>query len=177
MVRLKHRYLLVNFLYPSPSITPSKPATALPDAVQFHQPSSDKLTAGFLLKIIREGVADLFGDYGAGMTGSTLAGKSAKHVMSCPCASNSLRHQSNTSPLQRPQPYYASHATITASSGLRYPSSRASHTPSAKTVSFRSFACRAPFARQKRKPSARQSRPSCKPGALQETTLSQPMRC
>lgn len=73
MVRLKHRYLLVNFLYPSPSTTPSKTPTALPDVVDFHKPSSDKLTAGLLIKILRESIADLFGDYGAGMTSGTLA--------------------------------------------------------------------------------------------------------
>lgn len=72
MVRLKHRYLLVNFLYPSSPATPSRSAGALPDVVHFHRPSSDKLTAGLLVKIIRDGIADLFGDYGAGMTGSTL---------------------------------------------------------------------------------------------------------
>lgn len=73
MVRLKHRYLLVNFLYPSPSTTPSETPTALPDVVDFHKPSSDKLTAGLLIKILRESIADLFGDYGAGMTSGTLA--------------------------------------------------------------------------------------------------------
>ncbi|EOD43571.1 putative rpp14 pop5 family protein [Neofusicoccum parvum UCRNP2] len=72
MVRLKHRYLLVNFLYPPSPATPSRSAGALPDVVHFHRPSSDKLTAGLLVKIIRDGIADLFGDYGAGMTGSTL---------------------------------------------------------------------------------------------------------
>lgn len=74
MVRLKHRYLLVNFLYPSPVTSSSKPAKAVPDVVQFHQPSSDKLTAGLLIKIIRDGIAELFGDYGAGMTSGTLQG-------------------------------------------------------------------------------------------------------
>lgn len=72
MVRLKHRYLLVNFLYPSPATSSSKPAKAVPDVVQFHQPSSDKLTAGLLIKIIRDGIAELFGDYGAGVTSGTL---------------------------------------------------------------------------------------------------------
>ncbi|KAL1652122.1 RNA-binding protein pop5 [Diplodia intermedia] len=72
MVRLKHRYLLVELLYPSPATSPSKPAQPLPDVVQFHQPSPDKLTAGLLIKSIRDGIAELFGDYGAGMTGGTL---------------------------------------------------------------------------------------------------------
>ncbi|OJD40365.1 rpp14 family protein [Diplodia corticola] len=72
MVRLKHRYLLVEFLYPSPAASPAKPATSLPHVVQFHQPSSDKLTAGLLIKTIRDGIVELFGDYGAGVTGGTL---------------------------------------------------------------------------------------------------------
>ncbi|KKY25876.1 putative rpp14 pop5 family protein [Diplodia seriata] len=72
MVRLKHRYLLVELLYPSPATSPSKSAQSLPDVVQFHQPSPDKLTAGLLIKSIRDGIVELFGDYGAGMTGGTL---------------------------------------------------------------------------------------------------------
>ncbi|KAF2083128.1 hypothetical protein K490DRAFT_70161 [Saccharata proteae CBS 121410] len=72
MVRLKHRYLLVNFLYPQPDSTPPKPLANLPDLVRFHHPSSDKLNPGLLLKLIRETLVDLFGDYGAGMCGGTL---------------------------------------------------------------------------------------------------------
>ncbi|KAF2143818.1 uncharacterized protein K452DRAFT_317254 [Aplosporella prunicola CBS 121167] len=68
MVRLKHRYLLVDFLYPSAATT----APDLPPAVQFHQPSSDKLTPGYLVKVIRDAIAEQFGDYGAGMTSGTL---------------------------------------------------------------------------------------------------------
>ncbi|KAH7043212.1 Rpp14/Pop5 family-domain-containing protein [Macrophomina phaseolina] len=75
MVRLKHRYLLVNLLYPSPSTAAAKSSATPLDAVHFHKPSSDRLTAGLLIKIIREGIADLFGDYGAGMTSGTLAVK------------------------------------------------------------------------------------------------------
>ncbi|KAK8250038.1 Rpp14/Pop5 family-domain-containing protein [Phyllosticta capitalensis] len=76
MVRLKHRYLLVNFLYPSPTGTSnanaSKSSHALPNVIQFHQPSSDRLTAGYLVKLIRESIVDLFGDHGAGLTSGTL---------------------------------------------------------------------------------------------------------
>ncbi|EON61013.1 hypothetical protein W97_00223 [Coniosporium apollinis CBS 100218] len=71
MVRLKNRYLLINILYPT-----SAPATSVsgtvPDALKFYQPTSDKLTPQLLLRLIRDGVAELFGDYGAGMIGGSL---------------------------------------------------------------------------------------------------------
>lgn len=82
MVRLKHRYLLINILYPSSSATPSSgagrtPSTAghLPTTIDFHQPTSDKLTPQLLVRLIRDGVAELFGDYGSGMTAASLVGK------------------------------------------------------------------------------------------------------
>jgi ribonuclease P/MRP protein subunit POP5 len=77
MVRLKHRYLLVNILYPE-SDTPTKPTTKdgkVPDVVSFRRPSSDKLNAQLLARMIRDGVADLFGDYGSGMIASSLVGE------------------------------------------------------------------------------------------------------
>lgn len=77
MVRLKHRYLLVNILYPD-SDTPTKSTTRdgqVPDVVSFRRPSSDKLNAQLLARIIRDGVAELFGDYGSGMIASSLVGE------------------------------------------------------------------------------------------------------
>lgn len=76
MVRLKHRYLLVNILYPQ-SKSASKTTTSgqedeLPYSVQFHRPSSDSIDTRFLLKLIRDGVAELFGDYGSGMIAGSL---------------------------------------------------------------------------------------------------------
>ncbi|GAM85878.1 hypothetical protein ANO11243_038880 [Dothideomycetidae sp. 11243] len=68
MVRLKHRYLLLQILYPdSPQ--------SLPGSLVFHSPSSDTLTAASLAKTIRESVVELFGDYGAGMTSFSLVVK------------------------------------------------------------------------------------------------------
>ncbi len=80
MVRIKHRYLLVQILYPS-----SEPATShggdrnrlpsvsvVPDAVQFHQPTSDRLTAQLLTRTIRSEIAALYGDYGVGVTATRL---------------------------------------------------------------------------------------------------------
>ncbi|TIA86221.1 hypothetical protein D6C76_00427 [Aureobasidium pullulans] len=76
MVRLKHRYLLLNILYPDAE-TPTKPSTdaELPHVISFHRPSSDKLNAQLLARIIRDGVAELFGDYGSGMIAASLVVK------------------------------------------------------------------------------------------------------
>lgn len=72
MVRLKHRYLLLEILYPDPStwpITtkdiPGKP----PSHLAIHAPTPDTLTAGLLAKMVREEVAELFGDWGVGQLG------------------------------------------------------------------------------------------------------------
>ncbi|KAK4963748.1 RNA-binding protein pop5 [Elasticomyces elasticus] len=73
MVRLKHRYLLVNILYPGPVATPSgKDQQTLPDTIQFHKPTSDSLTPQMLMRLIRDGVAELFGDYGVGVVAGSL---------------------------------------------------------------------------------------------------------
>jgi ribonuclease P/MRP protein subunit POP5 len=79
MVRLKHRYLLVNILYPEqePRNTrqPSASKDDLPYTVQFRRPGPEQLSGKLLIRIIREGVADLFGDYGSGMVTGSLVGK------------------------------------------------------------------------------------------------------
>ncbi|RAR09663.1 ribonuclease p mrp protein subunit [Stemphylium lycopersici] len=69
MVRVKNRYLVVNFLYPEPA---PKSKTQLPDLVQIHAPTPDALKQGFIVRMIRDGVEELFGDYGAGMVSSGL---------------------------------------------------------------------------------------------------------
>ena len=75
MVRLKHRYLLVNILYPeTKDATHLKVSNDMPYTVQFHQPSSDRLDARILLQMIRSGVSELFGDYGAGKVAGSLQG-------------------------------------------------------------------------------------------------------
>ncbi|KAK8219316.1 RNA-binding protein pop5 [Zalaria obscura] len=79
MVRLKHRYLLINILYPEPTAV-TKTASDVPDVVQFHQPTSDKLTAALLARTIRDGVAELFGDYGSGMVAGSLVATSTAIV-------------------------------------------------------------------------------------------------
>jgi ribonuclease P/MRP protein subunit POP5 len=86
MVRIKERYLLVNILYPdqlsattkanSGSSNAKVKGSNVPDIVALHQPTSDKLTHGALLREIRAEVASLFGDYGAGAI-SSLQSQSA----------------------------------------------------------------------------------------------------
>jgi hypothetical protein len=73
MVRVKFRYLVVNFLYPEPS---AKSKTPLPDVVQTYSPTPDAFHAGVLVRLIRDEVAELYGDYGMGMVSAGLKGKS-----------------------------------------------------------------------------------------------------
>ncbi|CZT23210.1 related to POP5 Protein required for processing of tRNAs and rRNAs [Ramularia collo-cygni] len=74
MVRIKHRYLLLNILYPTPP--PQQKGKAdekdLPWTVTFRRPSPDRLNPQLLARMIRDGVAELFGEYGAGMVAGSL---------------------------------------------------------------------------------------------------------
>lgn len=78
MVRIKHRYLLVNILYPDQENQnrqhAARPSKDLPYTVQFRRPSSDQLNARLLARMIRDGVLELFGDYGQGMIAASLQG-------------------------------------------------------------------------------------------------------
>jgi ribonuclease P/MRP protein subunit POP5 len=79
MVRLKHRYLLINILYPSSLAKSAKAsAEAIPDVVQFHAPTTDQFNAQLLNRMIRDGVADLFGDYGLSMISSNLKSNASR---------------------------------------------------------------------------------------------------
>jgi ribonuclease P/MRP protein subunit POP5 len=95
MVRIKHRYLLIHVLYPEEQDLPShlnhhKKITLaassstqnktndpghLPWTVQFRRPSADAFNAKLLAKLIRQGVEELFGDYGAGMIAASFQGE------------------------------------------------------------------------------------------------------
>src|SRR4051794_14184548 len=80
MVRIKHRYLLVNILYPEHETRKTKQTgpgskDGLPYTVQFRRPGPEQLNGKLLTRLIREGVADLFGDYGSGMVSGSLVGK------------------------------------------------------------------------------------------------------
>jgi ribonuclease P/MRP protein subunit POP5 len=74
MVRVKFRYLVVNFLYPEPT---SKQRPPLPDLMQIHSPTPDAFNAGALIRLLRDAVEDLYGDYGSGMVSSSLKGTSS----------------------------------------------------------------------------------------------------
>lgn len=108
MVRVKHRYLLVNILYPDPNVQNVRilkdAANDIPYSVRFRHPSSDQLTARLLAQVIRDGVVDLFGDYGAGKIAGSLQGVySYGHTVSIvrSCLKMLIREQSNTCHLQR----------------------------------------------------------------------------
>jgi hypothetical protein len=105
MVRIKHRYLLINVLYPDQEVSnkpsnPNKSTTinkkptaslsstqnkssqnktndpdSLPWTVQFRRPSADSFNAKLLAKLIRDGVEELFGEYGAGMVAASFQGE------------------------------------------------------------------------------------------------------
>lgn len=70
MVRIKHRYLLINILFPEPQ----KDDKNIPEIIQFHRPTPDALTAQLLAQIIRENISLLYGDYGVGVTSGSLNG-------------------------------------------------------------------------------------------------------
>ncbi|KAK0930654.1 RNA-binding protein pop5 [Friedmanniomyces endolithicus] len=76
MVRIKHRYLLVNILYPDAKYSPLRPAATagddIPYTVQFRRPSPDQMNGGLLMRLIRDGVVELFGDYGSGKIAGSL---------------------------------------------------------------------------------------------------------
>ncbi|PYH83618.1 hypothetical protein BO82DRAFT_382137 [Aspergillus uvarum CBS 121591] len=78
MVRIKHRYLLLDILYPDPTTWPRKPVSGSSSSstpqLQIHAPTSDALTPSLLAKLVREQVAELFGDWGVGRLGGAGAG-------------------------------------------------------------------------------------------------------
>lgn len=84
MVRLKHRYLLVNILYPEDGETPKhsrvRDNETTPYALQYRRPSDDRVDGRLLARLIRDGVSELFGDYGSGMIAGSLQGMSPKRM-------------------------------------------------------------------------------------------------
>ncbi|KAL4800724.1 Rpp14/Pop5 family-domain-containing protein [Aspergillus venezuelensis] len=78
MVRVKHRYLLLEILYPDPTSAPSSTnknrSNAQQSQLRIHAPTSDALTPSLLAKMVRDEVADLFGDWGVGRLGGVGAG-------------------------------------------------------------------------------------------------------
>jgi ribonuclease P/MRP protein subunit POP5 len=94
MVRVKHRYLLLNILFPESSTVTSSSTSAAALPLTFHSPTPSYFQAVSLLHLIRDSVAELFGDYGVG----TIAGLKVMYfspatstaIVRCPRASYRL---------------------------------------------------------------------------------------
>lgn len=70
MVRIKHRYLLFNILYPASTTGEAK--SHEPPYLAFHLPSPDHLNGGLLLNALRASIATHFGDVGVGLASASL---------------------------------------------------------------------------------------------------------
>ena len=87
MVRIKHRWLLVQVLYPTSakpnsnthktthqSIEPKTSLLAAPaPTLSIHAPTPDSVNTQSLIRLIRAQLLQLFGDYGAGLANNGLA--------------------------------------------------------------------------------------------------------
>ncbi|KAJ9322316.1 hypothetical protein DTO027B3_6605 [Paecilomyces variotii] len=93
MVRIKHRYLLIDILYPTPSS--DIPSAASPKAskggnpdiqahLRIHAPTPDTLSPGLLAKMVREEVSEMFGDWGVV---KYLSPATSTAIIRCPRAS------------------------------------------------------------------------------------------
>jgi ribonuclease P/MRP protein subunit POP5 len=75
MVRIKHRYLLINILYPTdPPAGIKLPPEGVPDFIRFHAPSPADFLSADLARLIRGAIVDLAGDFGAATTANGLKG-------------------------------------------------------------------------------------------------------
>ncbi|KAK4946842.1 RNA-binding protein pop5 [Elasticomyces elasticus] len=72
MVRIKHRYLLFNILYPNPPQATTQPSSQPPSYVLFSRPSPNHLTSQLLISTIRSNIQSIFGDYGVSVTQSGM---------------------------------------------------------------------------------------------------------
>ncbi len=74
MVRIKHRYLLINILFPdSPLTNKTTPSNATPPAyVTFRSPIPSQLNPGLFISHLRNSIATHFGDSGLGLTTGSL---------------------------------------------------------------------------------------------------------
>ncbi|KAL4921425.1 Rpp14/Pop5 family-domain-containing protein [Aspergillus aurantiobrunneus] len=105
MVRVKHRYLLIDILYPDPSSSPSSSSNpsrkphGQQSQLRIHAPTSDALTPSLLAKMVREEVAEIYGDWGVGRLGGVggggvsvkyLSPATSTAIIRCPRASYRL---------------------------------------------------------------------------------------
>lgn len=90
MVRIKHRYLLAQILYPSPTTNASS-GSDLPNTALFHAPTASHITSSTLLHLLRTQITFLFGDYGSGVLAAGLSIKyfsnaTSTVIIKCPRA-------------------------------------------------------------------------------------------
>lgn len=71
MVRIKHRYLLFNILYPSNDSSAPAPTPPI-SYISIHRPSPAHVTARHVLSTLRNNISNIFGDHGLGVTQSSL---------------------------------------------------------------------------------------------------------
>ncbi|MCJ1341571.1 hypothetical protein MMC09_006867 [Bachmanniomyces sp. S44760] len=83
MVRIKHRYLLLNILSPSTSTPISSSQSSLPTLLTTRPPLPPHITPQLLLRLIREGIAELYGDYGMGIAGSGGLAATSTAIIRC----------------------------------------------------------------------------------------------
>lgn len=114
MVRIKHRYLLVSILYPDFSDAfPAKDAAsakeAVPDIVQFNQPTPEYLTPQLVIRSIRDQIEENFGEYGAGVAANGLKGYSKRsHLFNPP----PLAYRARCSQLPFPRNLNSDHSLL-----------------------------------------------------------------
>jgi ribonuclease P/MRP protein subunit POP5 len=70
MVRIKHRYLLLNILFPGDHAPRHDAAT--PPYLTFHHPAPPNFHGGALIVALRASIATHFGDVGAGLAAPSL---------------------------------------------------------------------------------------------------------
>ncbi|KAG8527535.1 uncharacterized protein KY384_007687 [Bacidia gigantensis] len=72
MVRIKHRYLVVHFLYPSLPKDYADPRPSVPNVLQYHRPTPSAVDSGQLIRLMKSSVEYMYGDYGLGLIASSL---------------------------------------------------------------------------------------------------------
>ena len=87
MVRIKHRYLLINILFPIPAPTNTK----IPTTISLNRGCPEWFNATYLLRLLRNSITENFGDYGSGITGGSLSIKyfsqaTSTAIIRCPRA-------------------------------------------------------------------------------------------